>query len=58
MSLKDGRSYEKNKKPFDPHSKKHEEKSAQSISSLSSHIGQLEKRNDKLMKELKISLRN
>jgi hypothetical protein len=40
MSAKDVQKYEKSKKASDVHSQRHEDKSAQSISSLSSHLEQ------------------
>lgn len=42
MSVKNAQKQDKNKKSSDVHSLKHEDKPAQSISSLSSHIGNLE----------------
>ena len=41
MSVKDFKKHEKSKKASDVHSQGHEDQSAQSVSSLSSHIGNL-----------------
>lgn len=49
MSVKEKQ--EKSKKASDVRSLRHEEKSAQSVSSLSSHIGQLERTWNRLLKE-------
>ncbi len=51
MSVKDVQKHEKSKKASDIHSLKHEEKSAQSISSLSSHIGSLRASGEELVRQ-------
>ena len=48
---------EKSKKASDVHSLKHEEKSAQSISSLSSHIGETKREWERLIDEEEIALK-
>jgi hypothetical protein len=52
MSVKNIQKHEKSKKASDVHSQRHEDKSAQSVSSLSSHIGQFKNQRQILELEL------